>query len=45
MTRAGAGETIVQKPKNNIFTWMSGAAMILSLFAFLLTMWRLRSFD
>ena len=33
MSRAGVGETIVQKPRNNVFTWMAGVAAVLQLLA------------
>ena len=33
MSRGGVGETIVTKPKNNVFTFMAGAAVLLQLAA------------
>jgi len=33
MSRGGVGETIITKPKSNVFTWMAGVAAVLQLLA------------
>ncbi len=36
MSRVGAGETVVVKPKNNLFTWMAAITVLLQLLALFL---------
>jgi len=33
MSRVGAGETLVVKPSNNLYTWLSAVAVLLQLLA------------
>ena len=33
MSRAGVGETVTVKPKNNLFTWMAAVCVLLQLAA------------
>lgn len=41
MSRAAAGETIVVKPANNLYTWLAFVAMVLQALAIALIFFRM----
>ena len=45
MSRVGAGETVVVKPKNNLFTWMAAATVLFQVITIGLIFLQMRKFD
>ena len=45
MTRAAAGETVIVKPANNLYTWLAGVTVALQVIALLLIFMRLRTME